>query len=1085
MTCDMDAVLDYWHSVEFFNSYDLDDQLDHARDRRQTTICVHADSTACDSWEAAVGQAGDLYLVPFDVSIATRLIDEHVAARAAARTVIERVRDEEMAPEGLTCFAKLTIGAGGRSAGDDLSVSALPWALGRLRDGELSDLSAEAFEADAAMLKRDFDALLGNAAEIDFDVLSAMVDRLHAWAGLAPRSGLLAYMVIKPANNGRPAQPRAALRTDDDATPQAGLDEAGADGDTEEEAAGSDLPILNSFYVRDLADARRWLKSAAPPRALRAYLASHDASKIDLDEYPAGQREIVDTLRPANGIAGRWPSAPRHVQSLMQQYSLNRMKTLPVGEILAVNGPPGTGKTTLLRDLIAHLLVERANVLAALPHWRDGLTGERVEAEIGRKIYPLPVLAPALTGFEIVVASTNNVAVENLSLELPQSRHVDERLRDRLSYFGPVATKYAGSHASKPWKLEEPVWGLVAAALGKRANRRLFSNVFNHYAATPNDKPGDRFLRNDEVDFDSWDAKGAMTYWRYWREQGNVRVPFRTAQLRFQSAHEAFEAARLELERLDARLIALEAVWTQVVEHCPEAAPLSRSNLEKQRARLESRIARLDRDALHFERRLGPSWIRWASKWIRRDAYRGWRTATEAAHLLRNVCDDLDEAEQIRAKYRVPLWSGVDLAHGEETERASSQKHAFWQCEALNTLRNELFASAMTLHEAFFLNVHAEQPRFNDLVFALSNLLLSRPPASGAKALWQWFFMLTPVVSSTFASVRQQFAGLGPEDLGWLVIDEAGQAVPQAAVGAMMRAQRVVAVGDPLQIPPVVTQSTQLLANLGEHWLATRRARFAVNYHSVQSFADRICAFGVRHPTMSEQFVGIPLIVHRRCHDPMFEIANTIAYGGRMLHEKKGKAGDSHLPAPHPVLGASDWWDIRGPSADESKYVAQQGMRVFDALVSLYRQTEQADGVMPDAFVITPFRHVKRGLVDLLRDRARWEQALNGSGKHPPADLSKWIRTCVGTVHTFQGKESDVVFFVLGCDARHEGAMDWASVEPNLLNVAVTRARKYLYVVGDRTLWGQKRHFDVALRLLTRHAQQAGVQAPASLGRTA
>ncbi|WP_260427075.1 hypothetical protein [Burkholderia stagnalis] len=127
----MDAVLDYWHSVEFFNSYDLDDQLERARDRRQTTICVRADATARDSWEPAVGQAGDLYLVPFDVSIATRAIDEHVAARAAARTVIEKIRDEEMAPEGLTCFARLTIGAEGRSSGDNLSVSALPWALGR------------------------------------------------------------------------------------------------------------------------------------------------------------------------------------------------------------------------------------------------------------------------------------------------------------------------------------------------------------------------------------------------------------------------------------------------------------------------------------------------------------------------------------------------------------------------------------------------------------------------------------------------------------------------------------------------------------------------------------------------------------------------------------------------------------------------------------------------------------------------------------------------------------------------------------------------------------------------------------------
>ena len=51
----------------------------------------------------------------------------------------------------------------------------------------------------------------------------------------------------------------------------------------------------------------------------------------------------------------------------------------------------------------------------------------------------------------------------------------------------------------------------------------------------------------------------------------------------------------------------------------------------------------------------------------------------------------------------------------------------------------------------------------------------------------------------------------------------------------------------------------------------------------------------------------------------------------------------------------------------------------------------------------------------------------------------------VGTVHTFQGKEAPVVFFVLGADKQSSGAAQWAVSEPNMMNVAATRAKKEFY----------------------------------------
>lgn len=47
----------------------------------------------------------------------------------------------------------------------------------------------------------------------------------------------------------------------------------------------------------------------------------------------------------------------------------------------------------------------------------------------------------------------------------------------------------------------------------------------------------------------------------------------------------------------------------------------------------------------------------------------------------------------------------------------------------------------------------------------------------------------------------------------------------------------------------------------------------------------------------------------------------------------------------------------------------------------------------------------------------------------------------IETVHTFHGKETAIVIIYLGVGEDHEGAANWASNSPDILNVAVTRAK--------------------------------------------
>jgi superfamily I DNA and/or RNA helicase len=69
-------------------------------------------------------------------------------------------------------------------------------------------------------------------------------------------------------------------------------------------------------------------------------------------------------------------------------------------------------------------------------------------------------------------------------------------------------------------------------------------------------------------------------------------------------------------------------------------------------------------------------------------------------------------------------------------------------------------------------------------------------------------------------------------------------------------------------------------------------------------------------------------------------------------------------------------------------------------------------------------------------------------------DEGQWLIERVGTVHTAQGREAEAVIIVLGApNPSQHGARGWAGGRPNILNVAVTRAKDVVYVVGNRKLW--------------------------------
>ncbi len=81
-----------------------------------------------------------------------------------------------------------------------------------------------------------------------------------------------------------------------------------------------------------------------------------------------------------------------------------------------------------------------------------------------------------------------------------------------------------------------------------------------------------------------------------------------------------------------------------------------------------------------------------------------------------------------------------------------------------------------------------------------------------------------------------------------------------------------------------------------------------------------------------------------------------------------------------------------------------------------------------------------------------------------------WVNERIGTVHTVQGREAEAVFFILGAPGMTQiGARTWAGKTPNLVNVAVTRAKEALYVIGDESAWRTAGGFSILHDVLSGH----------------
>lgn len=1090
------SILSFWHKLEFFIPFDLEQRIADADEHKIRYLHRGGpDGRPSTLWQVEVQEDEEvksyhLYLGVFDKSEITKICNRVLGPSQYANDDEEFERTDL---EGRTCFAQLTIDPTGDlvleskiRSGPVSYVSTVPWALGQFEKAGLARLTSDHFEnakQNLADLLLNFKATRTlpaghEASERATSLTHSEILQLHElfqdWAGFSiPDASLIGIL-----------ETVTGKKKDRDAEE---LDETD-DSDSAKKDPEPDIAILNSFFIQDIETAINSIKSGQISRALKEFLSPlPTADRMDL-ESACGLRAIWAMLHPNLLNHGRWLTNPNRSMTLMQQFAISAILQSSAGDpsLFSINGPPGTGKTTLLQDVFADLIVRRARALTRLDKPSDAFLPDKLRVSLkASQTWHISLLRPELTGFEMVVASSNNAAVENISGDLPKVGSLGPHWQ-ASEYLKTVAYKVAAQQDDGSFKklrdADQP-WGLISCALGNSTNRSRFKERLFYMEVSKDRKP-------------SWQIPDRPQTIREWID--NHQGPdFAAAKRHFGEKDEEVEktCARLKSladllpDRLDSAHERKISVVRQGIEQCRDE--MSDCEREKQELTasieyLQNSLENLQEDERLLNRTRPGWWTRLRRMPIAKlhkiqvndnaSAQLRVRTSLNELKLKRDVElhsrftvlsdklgrleTELKQAEAARkateqlfeaAQFEVaPLRLPERLC---DLKAENFQKSGLWHLDAFAQQRSELFAAALSLHEAWLAAVARSKAGFLPNIYAFKDVLSGRrlENSSDALPIWQSLFLIVPIVSTTFASFHSQFGDLGCGSLGWLFIDEAGQAVPQAAVGAVWRAKRAVVIGDPLQIEPVFTLPGRFISAVAELSPHTNDGSYSPNKTSVQRLADNANRFGVTIENKSTQgvWVGSPLRVHRRCIDPMFSWSNEIAYGGKMVF---GLLQRSEPNGP-PIACESTWIDIRG-DARKRQEVPEQTQFVLELLLALYQRDRQ----LPGLYLISPFKAIKTELTKRILD-LDWKKDRHQIERPKKHDLKKWCKERVGTVHTFQGKEEHTVLMILGVDWQRAGSADWACAKPNILNVALTRARRRFYVVGDRALWGARGPF--------------------------
>lgn len=260
-----------------------------------------------------------------------------------------------------------------------------------------------------------------------------------------------------------------------------------------------------------------------------------------------------------------------------------------------------------------------------------------------------------------------------------------------------------------------------------------------------------------------------------------------------------------------------------------------------------------------------------------------------------------------------------------------------------------------------------------------------------------------------------------------MVIDEASQCDIASVIPLLARGKRAVFAGDPMQLRHVSTLDVTIeQALLQQYDLADAGVqRFTYRVNSAFDLVDA-------SPSVPDT-ARVRLDLHFRSHELIADYCNEAFYD-KTLHVV---TRTEQLNIPRGAKPGIYWTHVVGRLEP-----GQTGAWCADEIEAIRKelQTLTAENYRGTVGVVTPFRQQMIRIKDALE-----------TDPELPREFMERVQFLASTAHGFQGDERDLILFSLcaGPDLP-DGSKIFLRENPNLFNVAVSRARAVLHVFGNR-----------------------------------